>query len=193
VRPDADVALREGERQWLTVAAWVYVPMTLGSVWWLASQEGLWATMGRVAGPHFLVDATVGGVGALLVIIGALACLKAGWTVAMETTLGVHLGPIRLPTCWALALCSGVGEEWLFRGVLQERWGPVAATLLFAAIHMPMERALILWPLFALGAGAMFSAMTLWTGTLTACMVAHVLINVVHMRRITLKGSAHSL
>jgi len=138
------------------------------------------------------MDVSVGLCGAVVVILGALVCLKAGWTAAMEASLGVHLGPIRLPTCWFLALCSGIGEELLFRGVLQEAWGPVAATLLFAAIHVPMERSLILWPVFALAAGAMFSAMAVWTGTLTACMVAHILINVVHMRRITQRKGAHS-
>ena len=185
------MALREGERQWLSVALCVYVPMTLGSLFWLASQEGLWATAGRIAGPNLLLDFAIGVGCAGLVILASLACLKAGWTTSMETTLGVHLGPIRLPTCWALALCSGIGEEMLFRGVLQEAWGPVAASVLFAVVHMPLERALILWPLFALVAGAMFSAMTICTDTLTACMVAHVLINVVHMRRITLKRTDH--
>ncbi len=126
------------------------------------------------------------GIGAAgLVVLGARLSLWMGWTRELEQRLALHLGHLRAPTYWSLAICSGVGEEVLFRGAIQGSLGPVWATLLFAAAHVPLEREMRAWPLFALIVGTLFAGLTVWSGSVLSSVVAHVLINGIHMRRIT--------
>jgi membrane protease YdiL (CAAX protease family) len=136
---------------------------------------------------------------------GAAALLLAIWTAArrflpecreLESRITVLLGPLRLDEALALALISGLAEEVFFRGALQGAIGPVAATVVFAALHLGPGRAFRFWSVFALAAGALFCALALERGNLLAPIVAHVTINALQLARLarspsgTLAGSA---
>jgi len=99
----------------------------------------------------------------------------------MGLALAEMIGEQPLWVCLWMALFSAVGEEWLFRGVLQPAVGPVWATMLFGAAHVPMERRLWIWPLFALVAGGLFAWLYEYTGGLTGPVVAHFGINAANL------------
>jgi membrane protease YdiL (CAAX protease family) len=84
---------------------------------------------------------------------------------------------VTLPEVLVLALASAVGEEWLFRGVLQSWVGPVLATLLFAALHFPYRSGLLPWTLFALVLGAWMAWLQILFGTLMVPIFFHALVN----------------
>jgi len=68
-----------------------------------------------------------------------------------------------------VALSAGVGEEVLFRGVLQPRIGWIAATILFALLHAISPT----YVLVTLILGAVLAWVQIWSGNLWAPIVAH--------------------
>jgi membrane protease YdiL (CAAX protease family) len=87
------------------------------------------------------------------------------------------MGPLRVQTCLILAVSSSVAEELLFRGALPLLVGEVLANLAFGLFHLPWEWGLRAWPILALGAGALFQGLSVWTGGLLAPTLAHGLLN----------------
>lgn len=179
---------------WDALVVLFYSPVALGSLLWLFRLGGEWAVWRRTLGEHPLRDVGLGLLaGALLVGASrALARLPAGQAMvaSMQEELG-HLGP----SSWVVvATSSAVGEELLFRGVLQPMWGLVAASLLFALAHVPFERALWPWPVFAFVAGLVFGGLYALTGAVLAGVVAHALVNGLNLRWIARAstGSARS-
>jgi len=81
------------------------------------------------------------------------------------------------PTC-------SIGEEMLFRGGMQPALGLTATSLLFGACHVPVHRALALWPLFAAAVGLLLGWTLERTGTLAAPVAGHFAINAVNLWRL---------
>ncbi|MBW2253922.1 MAG: CPBP family intramembrane metalloprotease, partial [Deltaproteobacteria bacterium] len=79
--------------------------------------------------------------------------------------------------CVALATCSAVGEELVFRGALQPEIGVIWATVAFAAVHVPFEPDMWPWPLFALAVGVLLAGLFEITGAVVAPVSAHLVIN----------------
>ena len=71
-----------------------------------------------------------------------------------------------------IAACAGVGEELLFRGVLQPLVGLVAASLLFGMAHIG-GRTMLAFGAWASALGLLMGTLAIATGGLTAPMVAH--------------------
>ncbi len=71
-----------------------------------------------------------------------------------------------------IGLAAGLGEEWLFRGLLQPTLGWVAASVLFGLAHMG-GRAMLPFAAWAAIMGAALGGLAIVTGGLTAPMVAH--------------------
>ena len=94
------------------------------------------------------------------------------------------LGPVDWSTALYLALLSGVGEEILFRGVMQPAIGYVATSLIFGLVHIGPDRRYLVWTAFAVVMGVLLGGTLLITGSLVGPLVAHVLINAVNLRRI---------
>lgn len=154
-----------------------------------------WARGGPLSLALFLVPAEL----PLDLLLGlAAAALLAGlWELGrrrlaaaaeLEARLAALLGGLRRDEALALALLSGLAEETLFRGALQSAFGWTAATALFALLHSGPQRALRLWGLFALLAGALFGALVLWRGTLAPAVIAHVGVNAFNLMRLSSRG-----
>lgn len=86
-----------------------------------------------------------------------------------------------------LALASGFGEEWFFRGYLLNEVGLWLSSLIFGVIHLPPNRHWATWPLFAGVLGVALGALCLWTRTLVFAVLLHALINYLNLR--TVMGS----
>lgn len=71
-----------------------------------------------------------------------------------------------------LGAAAGLGEEWLFRGVLQPMIGLIAASLLFGLAHVGGRR-MLAFGVWASGMGLAMGTLALATGGITAPIVAH--------------------
>jgi membrane protease YdiL (CAAX protease family) len=72
-----------------------------------------------------------------------------------------------------VALFSGVGEETFFRGVIQQEFGLVIASLIFGLVHVGPDRRYLVWTAWAVLAGFLFGALYEVTGGLLAPILAH--------------------
>lgn len=77
----------------------------------------------------------------------------------------------------ALALLSGIAEEWLFRGALQPLIGLGLATLVFGLAHLGPGRRFAAWALWAAVVGLFLGLIFEVTGSLAGPVLAHVGIN----------------
>ena len=72
-----------------------------------------------------------------------------------------------------VSLFSGIGEEVLFRGAVQEEFGLVVAALAFGLVHIGPDRRYLVWTVWAIFAGFLFGALYNFSGGLLAPIVAH--------------------
>jgi membrane protease YdiL (CAAX protease family) len=154
----------------------------LGAVaiaWRLAADGELPWRNPVAAGPAPLAARIGLGLGLGLAIVAAsrLATRTTRTGAVLAAELGAVLGRLSRGRAWAYALASGLAEEAFFRGALQPQVGLVAATVLFAIAHYVPRPGLRVWSVFALGAGAAFGGLFLWTGDLLAPALAHIVVN----------------
>lgn len=89
-----------------------------------------------------------------------------------------------------LGAMAGIGEEWLFRGVLQPVTGWVVASLVFGAAHVG-ARSMVPFGVWAAVMGLALGGLAQATGGLIAPMVAHGVYDMLalaYLRRGALKG-----
>jgi membrane protease YdiL (CAAX protease family) len=146
---------------------------------WL--RDGGFATAMKAQGPV-----------AAAVLIGAgigLACFCLLWVVRAA-------GPLRDLESWqrrmvegwsagdaaAVAVFSGLAEEALIRALLQPLIGLVAASAVFAVLHVVPDRRLWMWPLMALVLGLVLGWLFANWGY-PAAATAHVVINGLSLAR----------
>ena len=116
--------------------------------------------------------------------IGLLTCWLSkvflgqfSWAKDMESEFLNVLGPITVAEVAVLAGTSSIAEEAFFRGVLQPWLGIFYATVIFAAVHVPMSKKLLAWPIFALTIGFVLGWLLLASGSLIPPIVMHATIN----------------
>ena len=125
-------------------------------------------------------DTAVGLVAALVLALGnyfLLTRAPASWvvsgvrTVYRETIVPLFGG---LPPLGAIAVgaAAGVGEEWLFRGVVQPVAGLTVASIVFGVAHLG-GRQMLPFAVWATGMGFVMGGLAIATGGLIAPMVAH--------------------
>jgi membrane protease YdiL (CAAX protease family) len=166
-------------------AAFFYAfPMAVSWIWMHFQKPGrsleLWA-------PADWPRDLAAGIGAGLLLAGAarLCSRSFAWARRLEAEFGWILGAQKPREIAWIALLSGCAEEYLFRGALQERFGWIVATAVFAVIHWPVNVNFLPWPFVAFAAGAGFSWLASATDSLVAPAAAHVVANAVNLWRIT--------
>lgn len=125
------------------------------------------------------------GVGAGLFMAGAMAAGNL-WILCRAPDVGPVRSIRRLHVTWlkpmfqhvgrvevvVISLAAGWGEELLFRGVLLPEVGLVWSSLVFGLLHTG-GRGTLAFGLWAAAMGAILGQLTVWTGGLTAAIVAH--------------------
>jgi len=135
-----------------------------------------------------LLDVGLGlAVAAATIAVSRRITESTRWGDAMGRALAELLGRRSLRDCIVLAVSSGVAEEAFFRGALQPALGWLLASLIFGLVHLAPKRELLPWTGFALCAGLVLGALFEITGNLVAPVVAHVGINAVNLRRLTVR------
>lgn len=128
-------------------------------------------------------------------VFGTIAGLFAWWLINQRNMLeikmkyGILINQFKL-TIWEilfLSFCAGVGEEFLFRGVLQPYWGVWIAAIFFVAIHGyldPRDKKMMTYGLTMTVIIGLLGYMKNYLG-LVAPMMAHFAIDVVLLYKLT--------
>lgn len=165
----------------------IFYGFLLGAAWvWMASTgqpiRELWIPK------HGILEIAVGlGAGVLFVALTPLSMRFFPSIRELEREFGWILGEQRRWECLYLAILSATAEEFFFRGAVHGALGPFLGTLLFAALHWPINAQFRAWPVLAVIAGVVLTAERMWTGTLIAPILTHAVINSVNLIRLTRK------
>jgi membrane protease YdiL (CAAX protease family) len=120
--------------------------------------------------------------------LSAAAGRSFRWARGLEDEFRAILGDSKGWEIAVLAFISGMAEEYLFRGALQENFGIWIAAAVFAVLHWPVSRAFFPWPIAAGAIGLALGGLRLWTNSLVAPAAAHGVINLINLWRLTRRG-----
>lgn len=175
----------------MIVVVTIYGSIALGCVAWLSWRGGYGLILSRVVGSNPILDVAFGvAVGLVIVAATRLLTPQLAPLRRMELALAQTIGPMSRPTALVVAAFSAWGEELLFRAVIQPVAGLMVASVLFAVVHVPFERALWLWPVFAFGMGLLLGGLFDWTGAVLAPMTVHLVVNYLNLRQIARRARA---
>ena len=168
---------------WNALVVLFYLPVALGCLLYLIWTDGLFVIHRQILGPTPLADATL-GLAVALPIVGLSRQITPRFVLTrrLARALARATGALGWPSCLLIAASSAVGEELLFRAVIQERLGIGVGVILFAAAHVPLERDLLLYPVFALGAGAILGGLYHATEATMAPIACHFVVNLLNLR-----------
>lgn len=187
----ADERMRDLEPQVVLGAVFAMAAAALAT--WLIRRGSLAAPLPMMRRRHALPLAVLAGVAIQLFAL-AMAAVVAGVGAEVEPSNAAPIQALAGQHPWLLVVLvvgiAPLAEELLFRHVLLRRFalhgrplaGLVATSLLFAAMHeiQPGEQGVAAWlamvALYA-GMGAGFGGIYLWTGRLSAAVVAHASCN----------------
>ncbi len=164
--------------QQLTFALWALV-----GIGWL-TRRTLAQALGRLGLVLPQPKEVAIGIGTGLVSVGVILALEmvaasAGWGFdenverLTESLIGPLLGSI--PGILTLGLAAGIGEETLFRGALQPRFGLLFTSLLFAVVHSQYGITLSTLAVFIVG--LILGGIRIRFNTST-CVIAHAAYNI---------------
>lgn len=91
------------------------------------------------------------------------------------------LGPINFIQAFTLALLSSIGEEVFFRYAMQPTFGLWATSLIFALLHLPNQRRLLIWTLMAFFLGLIMGALTLYSQSILPAIIMHFIVNLLNI------------
>jgi len=117
------------------------------------------------------------GTGIIIVFISLFLSHFFTWGKNLETEFKKHLTPLSIPTIFGISCTSALGEEFLFRGALQQLVGLYTASVLFGLFHFPFKKELVPWSIMAVLMGFVLGFLFEKTGNLTAPILCHFIIN----------------
>lgn len=180
------------EVSWIRLTLLIYAPLALISLAWIYWQGGTDALASRLVGRDPLEEIALGtAVGLGVVILARLLVRAFAKAQRLEDAFCRLLGPLPWRTILLLAIASSVGEELFFRGALQPKIGIVLTSIIFGLLHLPMEKDLLPWPLFAILMGFLLGFLYDETGAVIAPATTHFLVNLLNIAIIS--GRARSL
>jgi len=174
-------------RATLTIPAMVsfYLATLFVAVVWAAFTEpGFDLLLGAPADKAVPWWAAGAGTGIALVLMSIAAEPLMPSLRRLARELAAILQPITIPRVLAIALCSGIAEEALFRGPVQHSIGYVAASVVFALLHGGVSQRYIAWSTFALVAGLSFGLLADVYGSVWPPALAHVVVNGINVTRL---------
>lgn len=108
----------------------------------------------------------------LLLLYGPRNWVVGGVRAVYHEVLIPLFSRFSMPSIVVIGVFAGVGEEWLFRGVLQPMTGLAIASVLFGLAHIG-NRSMLAFGVWATGMGLLLGALALATDGLIAPIVAH--------------------
>lgn len=143
-------------------------PLALGASW---------------AGSPHLNSLVVGlAFGLLLVGFTRVSVHRFGWARRLHHDLAPFARSLTPGAVLVLALLSGLGEELLFRGLLQPWMGWVPQAVLFGLVHQVPGPSRWVWASWACVVGLALGAIFEFSGSLLGPIVAHAFVNGLNLR-----------
>jgi uncharacterized protein len=121
------------------------------------------------------------GVGLAVVGFTRLSSRWFRWAARLSEEFRGLLGELNAREALVVALLSSIGEETLFRGLLQPALGLWLGSAVFGLLHVGPNPRFLPWTVMAFFAGLIFGGLCLWTGNLLAATVAHTTINFLNL------------
>jgi membrane protease YdiL (CAAX protease family) len=158
----------------------------IGFAWWAAGVLDLppsWGRPWRDAMVGVAVALTLGVVNHLLLTRAPSNWLTDGVRGVYRETIVPLFRGLPLWGTIVIGVAAGVGEEWVFRGILQPLVGLIAASALFGLAHIGGAR-MVAFGVWAAMMGVIMGGLAMVTGGLTAPMVAHGLYDILALEYI---------
>lgn len=133
-------------------------------------------------GPQFLqtmiVDSAIGIViGLIVVAFSQYITSKSKALQDLSDEFYKIIGHFRLQEIFFLAFFSSVGEEFLFRGIIQGQFGLLVASIFFGILHTAPGKKGRAWSLFALIMGFVLGAEYMWRKNIFTPIWTHFVVN----------------
>jgi len=141
------------------------------------------------------IDVTIGALAGLSVVgLSRLFEWLFEWARQLSHAMRHMLGPLDSRAILFWAIFSALGEEMLFRGLLQPNVGLVLSSIGFGLLHIGPDRRYLPWTVMAIAMGFAFGAMYGYTGNLLAPIIAHFTINFFNLHALAnLEPSSNTL
>jgi len=135
-----------------------------------------------VLGEHFLTKVLKDGVLAVLLGLGVVGISyvltrRVNVFEELSQTLAQLMGRLDLQDIVFLAFFSSIGEEFLFRGIVQHHAGLVLTSVAFGLLHTAPGKQGYVWSIFALVMGFVLGQQYIWTQNILAPICTHFVIN----------------
>ena len=148
--------------------------------YWLERNVFFWHDGAAIELGRFALAAEIGAgasLGLLVVLLSRLADRHFAWARELNNEFRALLGSLDINRIAIFAMASSIGEEMLFRGLLQPSIGIVWSSLIFGALHLGPNRKFMPWTLMALVLGFALGGLYYFSGNLLAPILAHFTIN----------------
>jgi membrane protease YdiL (CAAX protease family) len=120
---------------------------------------------------------------ALVVIAGTrFTVARYSWAQRLHLDLRPIAHGLTLWQIFSIAFFSSLGEELLFRGLVQPWLTLLPTAVLFGLCHQTPGQARWVWACWATAVGLAFGAIFGFTGSLLGPLLAHALINAVNLQ-----------
>lgn len=116
-------------------------------------------------------------VGALIVLSTRVTVARFEWARRLHSELRPIARVMTTQGIVVLALLSALGEELLFRGLLQPWVGIILQALAFGSLHQVRGPSRYVWMTWATAVGLVLGAIFQVTGSLLGPIAAHALVN----------------
>ena len=126
----------------------------------------------------FLLGTTFG---ALVAVLTRVAVQHFKWAQKLHREFRPIARSLTAVGILVLALFSAIGEELLFRGLLQPFLGLWLSAALFGFVHQMPGPSRWVWVTWATAVGLALGLIFQLTGSLVGCIAAHALINAVNL------------
>ena len=137
----------------------------------------LWHLPSHIPGMPFHILALWGVITGLAIVVLSRFLERFRFFSRLSDTLKRLLPDMPFFSIILLAVFSSLGEEMFFRGALLQLAGIHLSSFIFGFLHYGGKRPFLIWGLMAWGIGYLFSGLMLYTGSLTAPVLAHFTIN----------------
>lgn len=116
-------------------------------------------------------------IGALIVVSTRITVARFEWARRLHSELRPIARAMTTPGILVLAVLSALGEELLFRGLLQPWVGIVPQALAFGFLHQVRGPSRYVWMAWATAVGLVLGAIFQITGSLLGPIMAHAVVN----------------
>jgi uncharacterized protein len=121
------------------------------------------------------------GLGLLSVLLTRVAVTHFGWARGLHAELRPVARDLTLGRILVISCFSSIGEELLFRGMLQPWVGLVPGALLFGLVHQIPGPSRWVWVGWATAVGLGLGAIFQLTGSLLGPLLAHAIVNAINL------------